>query len=144
MSDAPVSKPASVSPVVWTLGAVSFLTDVSSEMIYPLLPVLLTTSLHASAAVVGGIEGAAEATSALLKWFAGRWADRSRRRRPLLLLGYGLASTARPLVGLAASWPGVLLLRLTDRVGKGLRSAPRDALIADVTAPELRGRGLPG
>ncbi len=124
---------------VLVLGAVSFFTDVSSEMIYPLLPNFLAVTLGASALALGLIEGLAETTAAVLKVVSGIWTDRSGKRRPLLLFGYALSSLSRPLMGLAAIWPVVLLLRLSDRVGKGLRSSPRDALIADVTPPERRG-----
>jgi MFS family permease len=118
---------------VIALGAVSFFTDVSSEMIYPLLPLFLASVLGAGPAALGLIEGVAESTAALLKLVSGRWSDRARRRKPLIVAGYGLAGMARPLIGLAGSWPAVLVLRFTDRVGKGLRTSPRDALIADVT-----------
>ena len=121
------------------LGAVSFFTDVSSEMIYPLMPAFLAGTLGASAAQIGLIEGLAETTASVLKIFSGAWADRSRRRKPLVLLGYGLSGAMRPLIGLAPTWFTVLGLRLTDRIGKGIRSAPRDALIADVTPPDRRG-----
>ena len=125
---------------VLALAAVSLLTDLSSEMIYPLLPLFLSTTLGAGASVVGAIEGAAESTAALLKLASGWWSDRVRRRKPLVVAGYVLASIARPLVGLAASPLHVLLVRLTDRVGKGIRTSPRDALIADSVHPSIRGR----
>lgn len=124
---------------VISLGVVSLLTDLSSEMIYPLLPVFLSGVLGAGALSIGLIEGVAEATSSLVKIFSGRGSDRSGRRKPWLLGGYGLAGLVRPLIGLAASWPMVLVLRFFDRVGKGMRGAPRDALIADVTPVEQRG-----
>lgn len=131
--------PTRLPVAVLILGAVSFCTDVSSEMIYPLLPDFLALTLGASALAIGVIEGLAETTAALLKVASGVWTDRTRKRRPLMLLGYGLSGVTRPLVGLAPVWPVVLLLRMGDRVGKGLRSSPRDALIADVTPPERRG-----
>ena len=124
------------------LGAVSFFTDVSSEMIYPLLPVFLTATLGASASTLGAIEGAAETTASLLKLASGWWSDRMRRRKPLVVLGYTLASIARPLVAMATSASHVLAIRLTDRVGKGIRNAPRDALIADSVDPSIRGRAF--
>lgn len=124
------------------LGVVSFLTDVSSEMIYPLLPVFLTTTLGASASFIGTIEGAAESTSSLLKLASGWWSDRVRRRKPLVALGYTMASIARPLVALAQSATQVLFVRITDRIGKGIRGAPRDALIADSVDPSIRGRAF--
>jgi MFS family permease len=123
---------------VVALGVVSLLTDLSSEMIYPLLPLFLTGVLGATAVSIGVIEGAAESAAALLKIVSGRLSDRTRRK-PWLLAGYGLAGLARPLIGLATGWVAVLGLRVTDRVGKGLRGAPRDALIGDVTPPAQRG-----
>lgn len=127
---------------VISLGAVSFLTDVSSEMIYPLLPVFITTVLGADAAFVGAIEGAAETTAALLKLASGWWSDRVRRRKPLVVIGYGIATVARPLVAIAQSAAQVLAIRVSDRVGKGLRNAPRDALIAESVDPSIRGRAF--
>jgi len=118
---------------------VSFLTDASSEMIFPLLPVLLATFPGAPAAALGLIEGVAETTSAAVKVLSGRLSDRAARRKPLVVAGYGLSSVVRPLVALATLWPHVLLVRFVDRIGKGSRSAPRDALIAEVTPPERRG-----
>jgi MFS family permease len=125
---------------VIALSAVSFLTDVSSEMIYPLVPVFLAATLGASARVLGTIEGAAEAVAALLKYFSGSWSDRMTRRKPLVLFGYTLSSAVRPLITFAQSAMQVLIIRVGDRIGKGLRSAPRDAMIADVTAPGSLGR----
>ncbi|MBM3791156.1 MAG: MFS transporter [Acidobacteria bacterium] len=125
---------------VLALGAVSLLTDMSSEMIYPLLPLFLSGVLGAGAVALGLMEGVAESTAALLKLGSGIWADRMRRRKPLILTGYGLAGIVRPLIGLATVWPAVLLLRFLDRIGKGLRSSPRDALIADATPVEIRGK----
>ncbi|MFZ5788909.1 MAG: MFS transporter [Acidobacteriota bacterium] len=127
---------------VLALGAVSFFTDVSSEMIYPLLPVFLTGVLGAGPAALGAIEGAAESTASVLKAVSGSWSDRVRRRKPLLVAGYGIAGVARPLIGLAGSPLTVLGLRLADRVGKGVRSSPRDALIADVTPADRRGEAF--
>jgi MFS family permease len=127
---------------VYALAAVSFFTDVSSEMIYPLLPVFLTTVLGASAGFIGAIEGAAESTAALLKLVSGWWSDRVRRRKPLVVAGYALASAVRPLVAIAQSATQVLLIRVSDRVGKGIRNAPRDALIADSIDPSVRGRAF--
>jgi MFS family permease len=124
---------------VIALGVVSLLTDLSSEMIYPLLPIFLASVLGAGAMAIGVIEGVAESTAALLKVFSGIWTDRTRRRKPLVVAGYGLSGMMRPLIGLASSWPAVLGLRFADRVGKGLRTSPRDALIADVTEPTARG-----
>lgn len=127
---------------VYALTAVSFFTDVSSEMIYPLLPTFLTVTLGASAGVVGGIEGAAESTASLLKLASGWWSDRVHRRKPLVLAGYTIASIMRPLVAIAQSAAQVLVIRVSDRVGKGIRNSPRDALIADSVDPANRGRAF--
>lgn len=124
---------------VVALAVVSFLTDASSEMIYPLLPVFLASTLGAGALAVGVIEGAAESVAALLKLVSGWWSDRLPRRKPLVVAGYTLASIARPLIGVAQSATQVLALRVTDRVGKGIRGAPRDALIADAIPRSQRG-----
>jgi MFS family permease len=123
---------------VIALGFVSLLTDASSEMIYPLLPAFLT-SLGAGGTVLGLIEGIAEATASFVKLLSGIWADRLPRKKPLVVAGYGLASLVRPLVALATSPWHVLAIRFTDRVGKGLRGSPRDALMAQVTPLERRG-----
>jgi MFS family permease len=127
---------------VLALGWVSLLTDVSAEMIYPLLPGFLTKNLGAGPAAVGLIEGIAEATASLTKIGSGVWSDRVRRRKPLVLLGYGIAAIARPLVAFAHAWTQVLAIRFTDRVGKGIRTSPRDALLADVVPAEKRGRAF--
>src|SRR5215471_12521595 len=127
---------------VYALTAVSFLTDVSSEMIYPLLPVFLTTVLGASASFVGAIEGAAESTASLLKLASGWWSDHVHRRKPLVLAGYTIASIMRPLVAIAQSASQVLVIRISDRVGKGIRNSPRDALIADSVDQANRGRAF--
>ena len=127
---------------VHVLSAVAFLNDVSTEMIYPLLPVFLTTVLGASAGFIGAIEGAAESTAALLKLASGWWSDRMQRRKPLVVAGYALASVMRPLVAIAQSATQVLLIRVSDRVGKGIRNSPRDALIADSVDPSVRGRAF--
>lgn len=137
MAKPPIRK---LSSGVVALGWVSFLTDFSSDMIYPLLPDFLTRSLGAGPAVLGLIEGVAEATASTLKMVSGWWSDRTGRRKPLVVAGYSLASLVRPLVGLASSWFQVLLVRFADRVGKGIRTAPRDALLADLVAPENRAR----
>jgi len=127
-------------PTVWLLGWVSLLTDTASEAIYPLLPLFLTHVLGARALAIGLVEGAAEAVSSVLKVASGRLADHAQRRRPLVVAGYSLSSLARPLIGLATAWGHVFALRLVDRVGKGVRSAPRDAILASVASPETRGR----
>src|SRR6478736_2947168 len=129
-------------PGVLLFGWVSFLSDVASDMIYPLLPDFLTRTLHAGPAALGVIEGVAEATASLMKWLSGWWSDRVRRRKPMVVGGYAIAAVARPLVGLATSWAQVLAIRFADRVGKGIRTSPRDALIADMVPPEKRGRAF--
>ncbi|QEM67958.1 MFS transporter [Geobacter sp. FeAm09] len=127
---------------VLILGLVSFLTDVSSEMIYPLLPLFVTGVLGAGPAFLGMIEGVAESTAALLKLASGIACDRIRGRKGLVLFGYALSSLSRPLIALAASPLAVLAVRFSDRVGKGIRTSPRDALIADSTAAGLRGKAF--
>jgi MFS family permease len=126
--------------IVRALGWVSFLTDVASDMVYPLLPGFLTRTLKAGPAALGIIEGVAEATSAAAKVVSGRLSDRSKRRKPLVVFGYALAAAARPLVAAAQSWAAVLAIRFADRIGKGVRSSPRDALLADIVPPQRRGR----
>ena len=138
----PPSTTLRLPATVVALGVVSLLSDLSSEMIYPLLPVFLTTVLGAGPQALGLIEGVAESTASLLKVISGRWSDRARRRKPLVVAGYSLAGAVRPLIGLATGWSAVLLLRFADRVGKGLRTSPRDALIADATPPPQRGEAF--
>jgi MFS family permease len=135
-------KPPRLRPQVIVLGLVSLLNDSSSEMIAPLLPIFLTTTLGTTAFVVGMIEGAADALASILKFCAGAWSDRLPRRKPLITSGYALAAASRALIAIASAWPVVLLARLIDRAGKGARSAPRDAIIADVTPPDQRGRAF--
>ncbi len=125
---------------VVVLGVVSLFTDISSEMLYPVIPLFLTTVLQAPMGVVGFIEGVAESTASLLKIVSGWWSDRVRRRLPFVAWGYGLSAVSKPLLALAGAWPAVLGSRLLDRVGKGLRTSPRDAMIAASCAPEARGR----
>jgi MFS family permease len=127
---------------VLSLGWVSFLTDVSSEMIYPLLPAFLTRALGAGPAAIGLIEGVAETTASLAKIGSGVWSDRVRRRKPLVVLGYAVAAVARPLVAFARLWTQVLAIRFTDRIGKGIRTSPRDALLADIVPARKRGRAF--
>jgi MFS family permease len=125
---------------VVVLGVVSFLNDFASDIVIPLLPILLATVLGSGPLALGLIEGVADALASFLKLWAGRHSDRMRgRRKALAVAGYTLSNVARPLLGFAGSWPGVLLLRAVDRVGKGIRSAPRDALVADVTPAGMRG-----
>ena len=130
---------APLNPTVKKLGAVSFFADVASEMLYPVTPIFLTTVLGASMASVGLIEGVAEAIASLLKTYSGSWSDRISKRKPFVVLGYLLAALAKPLVGISTSWVHVLFARGLDRTGKGIRSAPRDALIADSVTPANRG-----
>ena len=125
---------------VWVLGLVSFFMDVSSETIHALLPLFLTTTLGASVLLVGIIDGVAESTAAISKVFSGYLSDRMGRRKPLILLGYGLGALSKPFFAIAATPLLVFGARFADRIGKGLRGAPRDALVADVTPPEIRGR----
>ena len=123
------------------LGLTSLFTDVGTEMIFPLLPVFLVEQLHAGPAYLGLVEGAADAVASLVKLGSGVVADATPRRKPLVLFGYGLASAVRPCVAIASRPWHVLAVRLTDRVGKGVRSAPRDAMIADA-AKERSGRAF--
>jgi MFS family permease len=124
---------------VFAISLVSLLNDASSEIIYPLLPVFLSMTLGASPGIVGLIEGAAESISSLLKLFAGHFSDRHGKRKAFVVFGYTLSSFTRPLLAFAGTWPQVLGLRLADRVGKGVRSSPRDAMIADTVRVEERG-----
>jgi MFS family permease len=135
---APASS-ARLPQTVVRLGWVSFLTDVSSEMIVPLLPAFLATLSRAPAAALGWIEGIADATASFVKILSGRWTDRARAKKPLVLVGYGLSSAVRPLIGVAPGWPTVVLIRFLDRVGKGVRTAPRDTMIAAAAPPDRRG-----
>jgi MFS family permease len=127
---------------VVALGWVSFLTDVSADMIYPLLPAFLTKTLGAGPETVGFIEGVAETTASLAKIGSGAWSDRVRRRKPIVVLGYVIAAVVRPLVAFARLWAQVLAIRFTDRVGKGIRTSPRDALLADIVPSDRRGRAF--
>ena len=124
---------------VWLLAAISLVNDAASDMIYPLVPLYLASVLMAGPKALGVIEGVAEAVSSVIKLFAGVLADRFGRTRAWVIAGYGLAGFARPLIGIATSWSGVLACRFADRVGKGLRTAPRDALINISIAPGQRG-----
>jgi MFS family permease len=149
--DAASAQPASLRPEgifaryrrlprnVIAIGLVSLLNDSSSEIIYPLLPLFLALTLGASPAIIGVIEGLAESVSSLLKLFAGYFSDRRGKRKAFLVFGYGLACFARPVLAFATSWFQVLSVRVFDRIGKGLRSAPRDAMIADAAPVEDRG-----
>ncbi|HKR10001.1 MAG TPA: MFS transporter [Gemmatimonadaceae bacterium] len=121
------------------LGGVSLFTDVSTEMIYPLLPIFLAGVLGTSSTFIGAIEGVAETTASLLKLVSGWWSDRMTSRKPFVVIGYLLASIVRPFTAAARSASQVLAIRVTDRIGKGIRTSPRDALLADSAPPESRG-----
>ena len=125
---------------VWLLGWVSFATDAATEAIYPLLPFFLTRVLGASPVSLGIVEGAAEAVNSGLKIISGRLADRSPAKRPLVVAGYSISSLARPFISITTSWLQVFTVRVLDRVGKGIRSAPRDALLAGWATPTTRGK----
>lgn len=124
---------------VWLLGLVSLINDTASEMVYPLLPLFVISVLGAGPKILGLIEGLADATASLLKLVSGALYDRSQRAKPWVLWGYGIAGLTRPLIAFVALWPALLCLRLLDRVGKGLRSSPRDALLAASAGPHRRG-----
>ena len=136
---APGSARPRLPPAIWALGFVSLLMDVSSELIHSLLPVFLVTGLGASVLMVGLIEGFAEATALIVKVFSGAISDYWGRRKPMAVLGYGLGALSKPLFALATTSGLVLGARLIDRIGKGLRGAPRDALVADIAPPSIRG-----
>ena len=124
---------------VWALGFVSMLMDISSEMIHSLLPLFMVGVLGASAVTVGLIEGLAEATALIVKVFSGALSDYLGKRKGLALFGYALGALTKPLFAIAPTMGIILTARLLDRVGKGIRGAPRDALAADITTPEIRG-----
>jgi len=134
------SRPFGLPKPVWLLGWVSLATDSATEAIYPLLPFFLTRVLGASAVSLGLVEGTAEAVNSVLKIGAGELADRSPKKRPLVLFGYGVSSIARPFIALTTSWTQVFTVRVLDRVGKGVRGAPRDAMLATWTTPTTRGK----
>jgi MFS family permease len=125
-----------------TIGLVSLMADISSEMIYPLLPIFITQTLAAPATAVGLIEGIAVGTSSIVTGASGWISDRVGRRKPIAFVGYALTALTRPMIALAMAWPVVLVARFGDRLGKGIRSAPRDALLADTTAYTHRGRAF--
>jgi MFS family permease len=124
------------------LGLVSLLTDISGEMIFPLLPAFLAARMPGAPLLLGSMEGLAELVAAFFKWWSGRWADRARRLRPLVVAGYSISAAARPLMAFARVWWQPLLIRSTDRVGKGIRSSPRDAMIASWVPEGARGRAF--
>ena len=137
--NAPASGATRLPAAIWVLGFVSLLMDISSEMIHSLLPVFMVTTLGMSALAVGLIEGAAEATALIVKVFSGVLSDYWGRRKPLAVAGYGLGALSKPLFALAGGIGMVVTARLLDRVGKGIRGAPRDALVADLAPPGMRG-----
>lgn len=141
-AEAQESGAARLSPTVISLGLVSLLTDIASEMVYTQFPLFLTVQLSAKPQTLGIIEGLAESAASLLRIFSGWLSDRAGKRKPLTVLGYSLGAISKPLMGIAVVWQQALVLRFLDRVGKGLRSAPRDALIAETTPPEMRGRAF--
>ncbi len=127
---------------VWILGFVSLFMDLSSEIYHALLPAFVTMVLGLPATALGAIDGVAEATANFAKLYSGRLSDRSLKRKPWILFGYGLAALSKPLFPLASNAPLLVLARFTDRIGKGIRGSPRDAMIADETPPEIRGRAF--
>ena len=139
MNPAPPTPRPAIPRTVWALGFVSLFMDLSSELIHALLPIYLVTTMGMSVAALGVLEGAAEATAMIVKVFSGAISDWLGRRKGLLLLGYGLAAVSKPLFPLAGTPAIVVTARLLDRVGKGIRGAPRDALVADVAPAEIRG-----
>jgi MFS family permease len=131
-----------LSRTVLVLGIVSLLMDISSEMIYPLIPIFLNDVLHASKTYIGLIEGVAESTASILKVFSGWLSDRLGKRKFIVFWGYGISVFSRPILATATSWIDVLVYRFTDRVGKGVRTAPRDAIIADSTEQNILGKAF--
>jgi len=131
-----------MNSLIIRLGLISFFADVSSEMLYPITPIFLTSVLGASMASVGLIEGCAEGIASLLKVHAGAWSDRIGKRKPFIFLGYLFAAVAKPFTGMATSWTQVLFARSFDRLGKGIRGAPRDAMLAESVSVEQRGQAF--
>lgn len=129
-----------LSRQVWLLGWVSLLTDAATEIVYPLLPVYLSRVLGAGPLALGVIEGVADGINSLLRVGSGWLSDHAMRRKPIVIFGYALSSLTRPLIALAGSWVHVLIIRALDRTGKGIRGAPRDAMLAGYASPETRGR----
>jgi len=144
--ETPKSHFAGISKNTVLLAFTSLFADISTEMLYPVLPIFLTQTLHANGSVVGLVEGIAQATQNLVQGFSGWLSDKLQRRKSLALIGYFVSAIGKPLMGIANSWPGVLGGRFMDRLGAGFRSAPRDALIASSATEENRGRafGLEG
>ena len=146
MDAKPTRYPAGITRNTVLLAFASLFADVSSEMLYPILPMFLTQTLHASGSVVGVVEGIAESTQNIIQGFSGWLSDKLQKRKTLALIGYFVSALGKPLMGVASTWPGVLGGRFLDRFGAGFRSAPRDALIASSVSDEYRGRafGLEG
>ena len=131
-----------LNPNVFSLGLVSLLTDISSEMIFTLVPLFLSNVLGATTTLIGFIGGLSESTDAIFRIFSGWFSDRIGKRKPLMLLGYSISTLAKPFMYMANSWGAVLAIRFSDRVGKGIRNSPRDALVADSVSAQERGRGF--
>ena len=129
----------SLPRTVWLIGLISFLNDAASEMVYPLMPLYLATVLMAGPKALGIIEGIAEATSSIFKLVSGVIVDRTKKAKPWIVIGYVLAGFSRPLIAIANSWLWVVAIRFTDRMGKGLRTSPRDALLAETVPENQRG-----
>jgi len=127
---------------IFTLGLVSLFTDISSQMIYPLLPIFLSSVLGVGVAFIGLLEGIAEATASILKVFSGWYSDKLKKRKPIIFLGYSLSTIGKPFLYLVTAGWHVLIVRFIDRVGKGIRTSPRDALVADLSLPEQRGKAF--
>ncbi|WP_246042060.1 MFS transporter [Cohnella pontilimi] len=135
-------KKRKMNPVILVLGLVSLFTDLSSNMIVPILPIYLTTVLHVQIGSIGIIEGIAESTASILKLLSGWITDRTRKHKLLMLMGYGLSNLTKPFFAMSGTWSQVLLIRFADRFGKGIRTSPRDALLADSTTKEERGKAF--
>lgn len=128
-----------LNSTILKLGLISFFTDVATDMLYPITPIFLTTVLGTSMASLGFIEGVAESITSLLKIYSGNWSDRIGKRKPFMMVGYFLSAISKPLIGLSVLWPQVMGARVLDRLGKGARTAPRDALIDDSVSESKRG-----
>lgn len=135
-------KKIKINKNIFTLGLISLFTDISSQMIYPLIPLFLSSVLGVGVVFIGLLEGIAEATASILKVFSGWFSDKLKKRKPIIFFGYGLSTIGKPFLYLATAGWHVLLVRFIDRVGKGIRTSPRDALVADSSLPEQRGRAF--
>lgn len=142
LADSKSKKILGINRVILVIGLVSLFTDLSSNMIVPILPIYLTTVLHIPLTSIGIIEGIAESTASILKLFSGWITDRFGKHKLLMLIGYGLSNLTKPLFAISATWSQVLLIRFSDRFGKGIRTSPRDALLADATTKEDRGKSF--